>query len=254
MKTRGIIVLVLLALSLAEIKAQKKAFNIVLSCTEYVGDGQLRAHFGYDNPSKKTLVINENGSVVTYNHGQAKKLGLSTFEPGLKEKAFYIDFNAKDRVQWTVTLPNGKVKTTDADIHSNHCVDIPEGLDIIPGYLPPEGGKEYNSRIGAELTSLYKAWSYDPLNFDGATDAVFQLDDDKVLIEVVAESGQFSGMISSLEGRFCSCYRRFPPEQSHRMGRYFCTPGAKRFCGFAVCTASVSRGKQLPGAGYRSDQ
>jgi len=156
------------------------------------------AHFGYENKGKKTVVVDENGSVVTYNHGQAKKQGLYTFEPGVKEKAFSQEFDSKDRVEWTVEFPDGSSKTTDANINSNHCKGITESLNIIPGYSPPEGGKEYNSKIGAELTSLYNAYSNDPVNFDGVTDDIFQLAGSKVLIEVVANANEYDAMISSL--------------------------------------------------------
>ncbi len=85
---------------------------IVLSCIEYIGDGEVVAHFGYENTGKKTVVIDENGSV--------------------------------------------------------------ESLDIIPGYDPPEGGKEYNTRIGAELTSLFNAYSYNPATFTGDPSILLQ--------------------------------------------------------------------------------
>ncbi len=174
--------------------------NIVVSCTEYIGNGTLRVHFGYENPTKKTVVIDEEGSVVTYNHGQSKKYGIYVFEPGTVEDAFTEDFDMHDRVEWTVTMPNGKVKTTDASISSSHCQDVAASLDIIPGYNPPEGGKQYDSKIGAELTSLYNAYIYDPANFEGATDFIFVLDGSKVLIEAIAEPGQYTNMLSSLSG------------------------------------------------------
>ena len=163
----------------------KDNINIVVSCTEYIGDGKIKAHFGYVNTGKKTVVVDEKGSVLIYNHGQSKKYGLYTFEPGAKEKAFSMDFDALDHVQWIVTLPSGQVKVVEADINSNHCQEVPASLDIIPGYNPPVGGKEYSSKIGAELTSLYNAYSIDPAGFAGATDDIFQLDGVRVLIEVV---------------------------------------------------------------------
>ncbi len=177
----------------------KYDLDIVLSCTEYIGDGTIVAHFGYENKGKKTIVIDEAGSVVTYNHGQAKKYGLYTFEPGVTEVAFSQEFDSKDRVEWTVEFPDGTSKTTDANINSNHCKGIIESLDIIPGYLPPEGGKEYLSKIGAELTSLNNAYAFDPDNFSGATDAIFQIAGTKVLIEVVSNSGQYGAMLFSLD-------------------------------------------------------
>jgi len=73
------------------------------TCNEYIGDGKILTHFGYENAGKKT-------------------------------------------------------KVTDADI---------------------------NSKIGAELTSLFNAYSSDPSNLNGATDDMFQLDSTKLLIELV---------------------------------------------------------------------
>ena len=118
-----------------KVKSSIYDVDIVLSCTEYIGDGTIVAHFGYENKGKKTIVIDEAGSVVTYNHGQAKKYGLYTFEPGVTEVAFSQEFDSKDRVEWTVDFPDGTSKTTDANINSNHCKGITESLNIIPGYF-----------------------------------------------------------------------------------------------------------------------
>ena len=195
----------LLFLSTPDLRGQngnggnKNDINIVVTCTEYVGNGKLVAYFGYENTGKKTVVVDENGSVLTYNHGQSKKLGLYTFDPGVTERAFSQEFDSRDRVQWTVTLPNGTVKTVDANINSNHCQDVVASLDIIPGYFPPEGGKETNSKIGAELTSLYRAYSFDPDLTDVPGD-IFQIVGTRVLIEVVSNELQYDAMIASLTG------------------------------------------------------
>lgn len=188
----------LILFSPSDLLGQKsKDVNILVSCVDYIGDGQLEVHFGYENPSNKVVVVDENGSVVIYNHGQAVKAGLYVFEPGVKEKAFSQTFDYMDEVEWSVTLPNGNVQTVTANINYNKCSD--DGLPIIPGYSPPEGGKEYFSKIGAELTSLHEAYAYDPINFSGATDAIFQIQGTKVLIEVVANSGLYHDMLSSLD-------------------------------------------------------
>ncbi len=175
-----------------------KEINIIASCVEYIGDGQLKVHFGYENPSNKTIVIDEDGSVVIYNHGQAIKAGLYVFEPGVKEKAFSQDFDYMDEVEWSVTLPNGKVKTVTANINYNQCSN--DGLPVIPGYNPPVTGKD-DSKIGAELTALHEAFDLDP-NFSDAPEDIFQIDGSKVLIEVVSNGGQYDAMLTSLSSLF----------------------------------------------------
>ena len=177
----------------------KNDIYITTICTEYKGDGVVVAHFGYENRGKKTVVIDETGSVVTYNHGQAKKYGIYTFEPGVNEDAFTQEFDSKDRVQWTVYFSNGDSTTTDANINSNHCRDAQTDLNIIPGYIPPEGGKEYNSKIGAALTSLAEKYNLDPGNFFGTTDEVFQIRGTEVLIEANSYNGTYNAMLYSLD-------------------------------------------------------
>ena len=178
-----------------------KEINILVSCVEYIGDGQLKVHFGYENPSNKIIVIDEDGSVVIYNHGQAIKAGLYRFEPGVKDKAFSQDFDYMDEVEWSVTLPNGNVKTVSANINYNKCSG--DGLPIIPGYSPPEGGKEYDSKIGAELTALWEAFDLDP-DFSEAPEDIFQISGTKVLIEVVPNTNpdEYEDLLASLTGLF----------------------------------------------------
>ncbi len=37
----------------------KDNIDIVVNCTEYIGDGKLKAHFGYVNTGKKSVVVDE---------------------------------------------------------------------------------------------------------------------------------------------------------------------------------------------------
>ena len=177
----------------------KNDIYITTSCVEYLGDGTMKVYFGYENTGKKTVVVDESGSVVTYNHGQAKKYGIYSFEPGVHEKAFSQEFDNKDRVEWTVVLADGTEKTTDANINSNHCTDPQASLDIVPGYNPPEGGKEYNTLIGAELTSLYEFFMADPTGFPGVSDEIFQIKGTKVLIEAFSYPNTYNDLLNSLD-------------------------------------------------------
>jgi len=176
----------------------KKELEIVVYCVEYIGNSKFRAHFGYDNPSKKALIVEESNSAVIYNHGQSKKLGINTFQPGVVNKAFSHDFDAQDRVQWEVILPDGTVKkTTDASVNSSHFC---QGTEFItPYYTPPSGGKLNGSLIGAELTSLYNRSVIEGNNFSPKSDDIFQIDESlNVLIEVVSKNNKVTGLVNEL--------------------------------------------------------
>ena len=153
--------------------SQKKDINILVSCVEYIGNGNYKASFGYDNQNTSNVTVTQPASVVVYNNGQTKKNAITSFLPGLKSNVFSQEFSSKDRVQWTVTLPNGTVKVCTADINSNHCRDV---STIVPYYTPPAGGKVNSaSLIGAELTALYNKYTSSPANFNATSDNIFQL-------------------------------------------------------------------------------
>ena len=62
------------------VKAQKDKYDIItdVDCIEYAGDGKIVVYFGYENTGKKTVLVDENGSVVTYNHGQSTPIIAGT--------------------------------------------------------------------------------------------------------------------------------------------------------------------------------
>ena len=120
---------------------------------------------------------------------------INTFAPGVHEKVFSQQFNDDDWVRWTVKVSGSAQVIAMADVNSASCV---EALPIIRYYAPPEGGKVFESKIGAELTSLYETYSVDPAGFTGVSDNIYQLDGTKVLIEVVAEDLQYTEMINAL--------------------------------------------------------
>ena len=81
----------------------------------------------------------KNDSIVTYNHGQSKKLGHYTFEPGVKEKAFSQEFDTNDNVGWTVEFSDGATKTVDTNINSNNCRNpslFVTPIEFLRFYLP----------------------------------------------------------------------------------------------------------------------
>lgn len=194
------LIVILLVPSIAWGQKQKE-IELIVECVEYIGNDTFVANFGYNNPNKTSVIVPEGDSYVVYNKGQAKKNAISTFEIGRQYNVFKEIFRHDDYCEWTVTLPNGKVKTTRSDINSAHC--LLENNDIIPYYDPPQGGKLSYSLIGPELTSLNKKYSLPNANpSDFESDDIFQIRlgqdgvNKDVLIEVISVDGQYGSFNS----------------------------------------------------------
>jgi len=169
--------------------------SIFVSCVEDLGDGHYRAYFGYENTYEITITVPSLASILWYNHGRSTRKVLNTFEPGVHDKVFSQEFDEDDWVKWIVRVGFLNYKWALATSASDIC----EGeLPIIPYYAPPEGGKVMNSKIGAALTSLNTRFQADPNNFEGQTDFIFQINGTQVYIELFAESGQFTEMMSEV--------------------------------------------------------
>ena len=135
--------------------AQKAELEVELfvSCVEDLGNDTLVAYFGYENPNPEAITVQDKKSYIAYNYTRDEKYVISTFEPGVHDKAFSQEFRNDDWVRWTVKFST-YTKEVRADSTSSVCVGE---LPIIPGYQPPAGGKQFQSKLGAELTSLYNA-------------------------------------------------------------------------------------------------
>lgn len=173
----------------------QQPINIFVSCVEDLGNGKLLAHFGYENPNETTFEVYYTRSVLCYvNDGLHQEYVINSFEPGIHDRVFSQKFDADGWAKWVVRLSFFHFKTALATSNSELCQGQ---LDIIPGYNPPIGGKEYDSKIGAELTALYEAYTFDP-NVPDAPEDIFQLNGTEVLIEVVSYPEGYDAMIASL--------------------------------------------------------
>ena len=97
--------------------AQKNKEIIPLVCVKKIDAGLFQATFSYENPTKKEVVIDENGSIIRSNKGKKVAKGLNKFKPGLNKKSFTKEFGPGDFVEWTITT-NGKTKTVVANGNS----------------------------------------------------------------------------------------------------------------------------------------
>ena len=163
--------------------AQKNKEIIPLVCVKKIDAGLFQATFSYENPTKKEVVIDENGSIIRSNKGKKVAKGLNKFKPGLNKKSFTKEFGPGDFVEWTITS-NGKTKTVVANGNSAYCE--PDDSFIFPVI---GNGKSFDL-IGQELTSLC-----DGIAGDEPSPLIFQLNNNKVLVEIIPVKGQFQGAI-----------------------------------------------------------
>lgn len=176
---------------------------IIRSCTQDIGNGMYRVNFGYDNPNKKEVTIVEENSFVVLNNGKNKNKSLNTFKSGYVEKAFTLEFNAKETVEWTVINPSGKVHTVYASANSSHC-PVEEEAIIVPVY--GQGNGKSGTIIGLELTSLG-----DGNAGDVPSDIIFQVNDkQKVLVEIVPIEGRMQEVIDLLKNTYGLQYNTNP--------------------------------------------
>ena len=176
--------------------AQKNKDIIVRACTQEIGNGLYRVNFGYDNPTKKEVIIDENGSIIKSNNGKRVAKGLNKFKSGSVEKAFTMEFEAKGSVEWTVTSPSGRKHTVIANANSSHCPDIETGF-IFP--VIGQGDGKRTDIYGSEGYALAKG-----LAGDNPSEVIYQLDDnkEKVLIEVVPNPGFMQQALSLLQNTY----------------------------------------------------
>ena len=178
--------------------AQKNKDIIVRACTQEIGNGLYRVNFGYDNPTKKEVIIDENGSIIKSNNGKRVAKGLNKFKPGSVEKAFTMEFDAKGSVHWTVTSPSGRVHTVIADANSSNCPDIETGF-IFPVFGQGNGKSNETDIYGLDGYAIAKG-----LAGDTPSEVIYQLDDnkEKVLIEVVPNPGNMQLTLNLLQNTY----------------------------------------------------
>ena len=169
--------------------AQKEKEILPLVCVKKIDEGLFQATFSYENPTKKEVVIDENGSIIKSNNGKKVAKGLNKFKPGLNKNTFTKEFGPQDFVEWSVTS-NGKTHTVVANGNSAYCE--PDDSFIFPVI---GNGKSYDL-IGQELTAFC-----DNVIGDTPSDLIFQLDPtgDKVLVEIVPIAG-INNVITLLTG------------------------------------------------------
>ena len=160
----------------------------VVTCVKDLSNGLFQASFGYENPTKKEVVVDENGSIIKSNKGKRVAKGLNKFKPGNANKVFTKEFGPGDFVEWTI-ISNGNSHTVIANANSSKC-------PVDDGFIEPVlfNGKSTDI-IGQELSSLCDS----PVELIPSP-LIFQVKDEKVLIEIVPNDGQIANLITLLQG------------------------------------------------------
>jgi hypothetical protein len=88
-------------------------------CVEDAGNGKKRAYFGYENDNSLTVNI-----PYGYRNSFDKDVGHdrpTAFGPGDNPYAFSVEFNAADKLKWTLAPKAGPTTTVRADASSAAC-------------------------------------------------------------------------------------------------------------------------------------
>ena len=167
----------------------------VLRCVKDLRNGTYQASFGYNNPTRKEVTVNEDGSIIKSNNGKRVAKGLNKFKPGSVDKVFTKEFGPGDYVEWTI-ISNGKTHTVIANANSaKKCAPDDGIIEPVIG-----NGKSFDL-IGQELTSLCEG-----IAGEIPSPLIFQIDDDgKVLVEIVPIEGEFEAVIDLLKGITPAC-------------------------------------------------
>ncbi len=169
-------------------QAQKdKDIIPVVTCVKDLSNGLFQASFGYENPTNKEVVVDENGSIIKSNKGKRVAKGLNKFKPGSANKVFTKEFGPGDFVEWTI-ISNGNTHTVTANANSSKC-------PVNDAFIEPVlfNGKSTDI-IGQELTSLCDS----PQELIPSP-LIFQIKEEKVLIEIVPTDGQLVNLIAVLQ-------------------------------------------------------
>jgi len=163
-----------------------KDIQPVIYCVKDIGNGLYQASFGYDNPTKKEIILDENSSIIKFNNGKKVAKGLNKFNPGANNKVFTKEFGANDYVQWTI-ISNGNTHTVFANANSSKCE--PNDGFIVPVF----GNGKSTDLVGPELTSIC-----DEVAGTVPSDLIFQLEGNKILVEIVPTTTNFNAVIGIL--------------------------------------------------------
>ena len=173
---------------------------VVRACTQPIGNGLFRVNFGYDNPNKQNISLSQDNSFIVRGSNKGKSGALKDFKSGSVDKAFSLEFNSRETVEWTVINPSGRTYTVTASANSSICPNS----DILFPVYGQENGKS-GTIIGLDLTALAEGNAGDV-----PSEIIYQINEQRVLIEVVPKNGRLPELTNLLQNTFGLSYSSDP--------------------------------------------
>ena len=174
-------------------------------CVKDIGNGLFSATFGYYNPNDFTVTLVEGSSLINHNTGSEtayEQNGILTFQPGTVENVFSRQFMMDEDVEWTVQSSDNQNSTVQASQNSDIC-PVEKGGVIFPLYDQGDGKTEVV--LGLDLNALAAGNAGlvpSPL--------IYQIKDNKVLVEVIPKEGQLQAVLLLLENDYDLLYNTDP--------------------------------------------
>lgn len=166
-------------------------------CIKDLGNDLFSATFGYYNPNDFAITLDEGSSIINYNTGSGtsyEQSGILTFEPGTVENAFSRQFMRGEDVRWTVHSSVSQSRTVQASQSSDLCTVEKAGI-IFPLYDQGDGKTEVV--LGLDLNAL-AAGNAGTI----PSPLIYQIKDNKVLVEVIPKAGQLQAVLSLLQNNY----------------------------------------------------
>ena len=194
----GFFLILLLSVSYGYGQGGKKDPIIIRICKQDLGNGLYKADFSYENTSKKELDIAPGNSKIKLKNRNKEFNGPNKFKPGVHKKVYSLTFNSKESVSWTITTPSGNVHEVIASANSSKCTE--DDTDIISNVI----GGSYDKNI-ERVQSYALAWATDNAG-DQPLDFIYQTEGDRLLVQIIPESGQMAAVIQRLESELSLSY------------------------------------------------
>jgi len=96
----------------------------ILECVEDLGNGKMKATFGYNNPNETEVIVPPGNSRVVWNGTLRQEKVLNNFQLGSNESVLEVEFDKigiENGVTWIIRIPKRASMEASADATSTSC-------------------------------------------------------------------------------------------------------------------------------------